>query len=94
MDFICHDDLRRKHINGMNIDYNNGNNYIIPKYVKQQRPSLYRHRTKRGGPMVETSAIVILRHEENHAYISTTYAIVDLTKYILLLLETKIIIFK
>lgn len=23
--------------------------------------------------MVETSAIVILRHEENHAYISTTY---------------------
>lgn len=43
--------------------------------VKQQRPSLYRHRTKRGGPMVETSAIVILRHEENHAYISTTRAV-------------------
>jgi len=25
--------------------------------------------------MVETSAIVILRHGHNHAYISTTYAV-------------------
>lgn len=50
--------------------------YLYIYYIKQQRPSLYRHRTERGGSyMVETSAIVILRHEENHAYISTTYAV-------------------